>query len=312
MAIHKTTTSELSPTMVVAYQRMLLMAAEPNLIHAALSERSTMVRNNGKVAEWHGFSALPTKTLGLTEGVAPTEDDLEMITVQATIQQEGGVMKHSDFLQMTALDPIIMESMRLQGDQAGRTLDLRACDSMHVGTVVQYVGSRTARNQITASDIITSTDIKKVARTLENKSIRPFPQLGNRYAWFIHPDVKFDLTEDAKWKDPVEANTVDPEGRLANYAIGPMYKFMFFMSPLAKVFTGAGSGGADVYSNIAFGQGFHGIKDLQGITPIVKQLGSAGTNDPADQVSSTAWKAAQAQTILQDAHGVRYECGASQ
>ena len=80
----------------------------------------------------------------------------------------------------------------------------------------------------------------------------------------------------------------------------------------AKIFSGAGSSGADVASIIVLGKYAYGVTSWKGAKPrvIIKPSGSAGTADPLDQISSVGWKMdGFGVKLLQPEYAVRIECG---
>ena len=77
----------------------------------------------------------------------------------------------------------------------------------------------------------------------------------------------------------------------------------------AKVFTGAGASGRDVYSTLIIGADAYGVTEITGggLQHIVKQLGSAGTADPLNQRATAGWKATKVAERLVEAYMVRIE-----
>ncbi len=78
----------------------------------------------------------------------------------------------------------------------------------------------------------------------------------------------------------------------------------------------AGSGGADIYSTLIYGQDAYGVVSLGGtgknVSVIVNPPGSAGAYDPLKQFGTVAWKVnGFCATILQDDFIVRLEHGAT-
>jgi len=82
-----------------------------------------------------------------------------------------------------------------------------------------------------------------------------------------------------------------------------------YTTSLCRIFASLGLSGADVYGNLVFGDQWYGTINLEKMPAkvIVKDRGSAGTNDPLDQLASVGWKAAHAAVILNQALGVRLE-----
>lgn len=312
MSTQTTGTSGLADTMKTFYATMLLQEAEPSLLHSMWGMKGRLVGGQGKIVEWRRFAALATKTGTITEGVTPNPDDLSLTKLQATIEQVGALVKHSDILELTSYDPIIAETMRLQGDQAGRTLDYRIREVLNAGTAVRYAGGQTERTAITASHVLTMADVKKAVRALERNDARRFPEAGNRFIGIVHPSTKYDLTADTAWTTQVNNNNGSanvPDDRFASYFIGDAYGVSWYESTHSGVFAAGGSGGADVYSTLIFGQGAYGVHTLQDLVPIVKPITSGGAENGLDLVGSIGWKAAFISKILNDEFIVRIEHG---
>lgn len=303
MAILTTGTIGLAATFKTMYAKDLLMEAEPNLLHANFGVKGRIV--GGKTVEIRKFSALPTKTGVLTEGVTPTPDSLEVTKIEATAEQVGAFVVTSDLLLETAYDPVQAETARLQGDQAGRTYDYRIREVLSQGTSVRYVG-QTSRGAITSANIITETEVKKTIRTLRNNNARPFPELGNCYVGLIDPNTEYDLINSAEWKAMVQNNAALAD-RFQGHYLGRCWGVEWFRSTAAKVFVGAGAGGVDVHSTLILGQGAYGIYTLQDLEWIMKPLGSGGTEDALNQRASMGWKGSFIAKILFDAYMVRIE-----
>lgn len=145
--------------------------------------------------------------------------------------------------------------------------------------------------------------VRKAVRFLK---VMNAPRINGSYVGIIHPDVSYDLMSDPKW---VNVKTyADPEGIYAG-EIGRIEGVRFVETSEAKVFTGAGAGGRDVYSTLILGGDAYGVTEITGggLQHIIKQLGSAGTSDPLDQRATAGWKATKAAERLVEAYMVRVE-----
>lgn len=308
MSIQTTGTSGLSDTMKAMYGTMLLQEAEPVLLHAAFGMPGRVMPGNGKIVEWRRYAALATKTGTLTEGVTPNADDLSLTKLTATLEQVGAFVQMSDLLQLTAYDPLLAETARLQGDQAGRTYDYRIREVLNAGTAVRYAGAQTQRSDITASHVLTMADVKKAVRALERNDARRFASQGNRFVGLIHPSTKYDLTADSAWTTQVNNGGVpNVDARFGAYFVGDAYGVRWFETTHAGVFEGEGSDGADVYSTVILGEGAYGVYTLQDLEYIVKPLGYG--DDPLNQRSSAGWKGSFISKILNDEFLARIEHG---
>ncbi|MBR7082799.1 MAG: N4-gp56 family major capsid protein [Clostridia bacterium] len=71
----------------------------------------------------------------------------------------------------------------------------------------------------------------------------------------------------------------------------------------------AGAAGRDIYSTLILGKNAYGITDLEGggLKHIVKQVGSAGSQDALDQRATIGWKRTMAVCILTQTFMLRIE-----
>ena len=129
---------DLSAEMKTYYDDLLIDNAEPNLVHDQFGQKKPIPKNRGKVIEFRRYSQLPKLTTPITEGVTPEGQKLNVTTVTATVNQYGGYIELSDMLTLTAVDRNLVESTKLLGSQAGRTLDTIVREVLNGGTIVHY------------------------------------------------------------------------------------------------------------------------------------------------------------------------------
>ena len=307
MSIQTTATSGLSDTMKTMYGTMLLQEAEPVLLHAAFGMPGRVMPGNGKIVEWRRYAALATKTGTLTEGVTPTRT-ISLTKLTATLEQVGAFVQMSDLLQLTAYDPLLAETARLQGDQAGRTYDYRIREVLNAGTAVRYAGGQSDRTTITASHVLTATDVKKAVRAFERNNARRFSSQGNRFVGLIHPSTKYDLTADTAWTTQVNNGGVpNVDERFAAYFVGDMYGVRWYETTHAGSVRRRGLRRSRRLQHCNPGRGAYGVYTLQDLEYIVKPLGYG--DDPLNQRSSAGWKGSFISKILNDEFLVRIEHG---
>lgn len=297
-----TTDSNLSAEMKTYYDTTLLETAEANLVHNQFGMKKPIPKNRGKTIEFRCFDDLPKKTDKLTEGVTPDGKKLTVTTLTAEIGQYGDYVAVSDMLDMTAIDPVIVQATKKIGKQAGLTVDTLTRDALAAGTQVQYAeGQVTARSQITAEHKLTIDAVRHAVRTLKNNNIDPF---DTSYVGIIHPDVAYDLMSDPKW---VNVKTYsDPEGIYLG-EIGKIENVRFVETTEAKKFIKDGAESVDVYSTLIIGDGAYGVTEIEGggLETIIKPLGAG--NDPLNQRATIGWKATHVAKILNEKAMVRIE-----
>jgi N4-gp56 family major capsid protein len=318
LATQKTDSSGLAPEVRVIYDRNLLARLLPSLVWLLFGTPKPMPRNAGQSVQFRRFLSLPLATTPLTEGVTPSPDDLQMSTLSAQPAQYGKYVEVSDLLDMTAVDPIIVETGQLQGEQAGQTIDAVVRDQIMIGTTVQYAGTgHVARNQVTSSDKLTAAELRKAVRTLKKNNVRKITQMVNAstgvgttpvnscFVAIVDADTEFDIKQDVNWKSiETYAQAV---GTLLPNEIGAIEEVRFMTTGQGKVFSGAGAAGADVHATLVLAQNAFGVINPTGVTTIVQPFGSGGTADPLAQRATIGWKAYFCAVILEQLAMLRIE-----
>lgn len=313
MNTHVTSSDGMTAEMKVYYSDYLIDLVEPELVHDQFGQKHPIPKNGGKTIEFRQWDTLPEMTTPITEGVTPDGQSLSVSTIEATVQQYGGYVTISDMLDLTAVDPVLIQATKAIASQAGRSLDTITREVLNAGTVVQYAeGQVTERNQLAYTDKdnnhnMTVGAVKKAVRFLESQDA---PKIDGHYVGIIHPYCKYDLMNDPEWKNPHEyVNTEN----IYNGEIGELYGVRFVQSNRAKKFEGAGANGVDVFSTLIIGDDAYGVTEIEGggLEHIVKQHGSAGTADPLNQRATCGWKATKTAELLVPQYIVRIETTAT-
>lgn len=299
-----TTANGMAVEMKTFYDRTLIENAEPELVHDQWAQTRDIPKNGGKTIEFRKYDQLPKALTPLTEGVTPEGQEMKVTKLEATVKQYGGFVALSDLLILTAIDNNIVEASELIGSQAGRTLDTISREVMNAGTNVQYAeGQVTSREAITSDMKLTVKAVKMAVRFLKKQNAK---RINGYFYGIINPDCSFDLTEDEKFVEVVKYKT--PE-KIYNGEIGAIEGVRFVETTEAKIFTGAGASGIDVYSTLILAANAYATTKIKGggLETIIKQLGSAGTADPLDQRATVGWKALKVTEILSQQYMVRIE-----
>lgn len=316
-----TTTSEVTPAVNYYFSKALLVRALPNLVHTLFGQQRDIPQNMATAVKFRRYTALTPATTALTEGTTPAGSQLAITDVTATVLQYGDFVTTTDFLTMTTLDPLTLEMAKLLGEQAGQTIDQIVRNVIAAGTVVSYAQSRAARINVTATDLVVAADFDKAVRTLKVANAQKITEMVGPdggysttpvnacYVGIIHPSVAYTVRGFTGFK-PVEQYAA-VVGTPMKGEIGAYNDIRFVETTYAKVFTGLGAAGADVYGTIILGKEAYGITriDANALQMIVKPLGSSGTADPLSQRSTAGWKASLVAVILNNAFMARIESG---
>lgn len=316
-----TTTTQIDPGVANFYDKNLLTKAMPVLLHTRFAQVRDIPSKSSKVIKFRRYNLLLPATTPLVEGVTPIGSQMSKTDITATVQPYGDYVTLTDEVQYTIEDNALLEASEELGQQAGNTIDRLTREVLHAGTNVQYASSATDRGTVTASMKLTRLEVKEAIRTLKrNKAMKITSMvdastgvgtlpINSCFVGIVHPDTTYDLKEETGFI-PVEKygqRVAMPD------EIGAIDEARFIESTEAKVFTGEGSGGVDVYSTLIMGREAYGITRISGQTlrNIIKPLGSAGSADPLDQRATSGWKMTFVAKILNQDWIVRIEHGAT-
>ena len=132
------TTTTLSIENKVFYDKNLIEEASPYLIHDQWADKKPIPKNGGTKIEFRKFASLPKAMTPLTEGVTPDGKSLTVSKIEAEVKQYGDYVTLSDVLDLTAIDPVVLEATNIISRQGGMTMDTITRDKMQSGTNVFY------------------------------------------------------------------------------------------------------------------------------------------------------------------------------
>lgn len=298
-----TTGSEKIKSVGAFYDKQLLAVSKPNLVYSQFAQKRNIPKGNSKTVNFRKFSKFPKATQPLTEGVTPDGMELAMTEITATVHQYGAYVTTSDVLNLTNLDPVMAETNKMLGMNAGETLNDVTAQELAAGTNVLYAQNGTSRATLSVeSNVLSVRDIKKAAAILKAYNT---PKINGDYIAIIHPFATYDIMNDPEWIDVKKYDSKD----LYEGEIGSLYGVRFVESTESVIFKGAGANSADVYGTIIVGENAYGETSVEGggLKTIIKQLGSGGTSDPLEQRSTQGWKALHTAVILNQVSMIRIE-----
>lgn len=300
------------------YDRTLLYRAVAYFAHTMFGQVRDIPRNGGtNTIKFRRYGNLAAATTALSEGITPAGSSLSVTDITATVAQYGDYITITDVIDYESKDPVLIEAAEILGDQMGDTIDQLTRDVLAAGTVVTYVG-QTQRQDITTSNLITATEIRKAVRTLKNAKARRITKMINAstgiatepvsaaYIGLVHPDTTYDLQDETGWV-PVEKYSSSM--KVMENEVGKLNDVRFIESTNTKIFSGAGASSIDVYATLIMGMDAYGITCISGeaVRNIIHPIGSGGTADPLDQRATSGWKITFVAKILNDAFMVRIE-----
>ena len=219
------------------YDKNLLEMAKTKFVHAEYGQKRTIPKGQGKKVEFRRWTPFDPKLAlaGLTEGVTPDAQDLAQTHLEVTCKQYGAYVEVSDLLQTTAYDDIMSASTDMLGEQLGTVIEWIVRDAMCAGTNVQYADGQTSRKALTASKVLTTTEIRKAVRTLKKAKARMFTRQGGKphFICICSPDAVYDLQSDTMWQDVSKYSNKEA---IYSGEIGQLFGVVFVESTESKVY----------------------------------------------------------------------------
>ena len=123
MATQKSTTGKtLANVIKVHYDKDLIEHAEAKVYYYQFAEKRPIPKNAGKTIEFTVTRAIPTGGK-ISEGATPTQKSLSADKITLTLHQLGDWVSVSDYVDFTAITPMVGNAIKKFRDQAPRTID---------------------------------------------------------------------------------------------------------------------------------------------------------------------------------------------
>lgn len=238
----------------------------------------------------------------ITEWVTPSFTDLKISTISVACEQYGQVAQITDILEDTTLLNVVGQAMVELAHNASRIIDeVVQTDLSTNGTNVIYAGSATTRATISATDVMTTTQINQARAFLSTKGAKPFAW---GYIWIMHPNVSFDMREQVGGNAWVEVKKYTD--LVKDIVAGEIWTLMgvrIVESSFVQTFTST----VTVYPTYVFGEGAYGTSQLQAYETTFISRNNKDSYNPLGLFSIVGWKMAIASIILQQDALVRIE-----
>lgn len=304
MTVTKTSGSGYLQTMLY---KKTLKNFEPNLFFAKMWEKP-MVDNWYGTVSWARPSQLTvtSSTATLTEWVTPTSTAFSYTTISTTPTQYGIYVEISDRLIKAAPTRILSEAANEVWANMARIIDQVIQTEVMAGTNVLYsdVSSNAARTDLAATDIITSSLVRKWVTKLRSLDAPTID--GTYYMTIAHPFVIWDLQAETNgaWIEFSKYTTPD---KLFKGEIWALYGSRFAESSNIQTFTST----TTVYPSLMIGKWAYWVADWSSLETIYNPIGSAGTQDPLNQRATVWAKVDFAAKRLQENAMIRLETAAT-
>jgi len=268
--------------------------------------RPVALTNPGTTLKFAVYANLAAATTALTETSDVTPLALANPSqVTVTVTEYGNAVEQTEKVNMasfSSIDTMIGDAIAYN---AADTLDQLVATALTSGSVVKYGGSRTSTATLTATDVLSTTMLRKAQTTLLEANAQP--RVGDLYTLFIHPRQAFDLRAETGSGGFVDIHkyTTENVGNLLTGTIGVLEGFQVVQTSRVPSTT-SGASSATVYSAVAVGKEAlleANVYDVQ--TVVAPQI------DILRRKSALGWKYFGGWGIFRDAAVCRLETGGS-
>lgn len=118
---NETTVSDLTNLVKTYYDRLLLEQLDPATRFYQFGTKKPLPKGEGNTVIWNRPYRL-AQAVKLTEGTAPTANELSTYKISAKIEQIGGFVKESDLVQLTAVTDTMKLATERLAAQAAETV----------------------------------------------------------------------------------------------------------------------------------------------------------------------------------------------
>ena len=247
-----TATAQFDKALVTLIQKRLeeeLRAPLPHLLPGNFRKAEFVKGTNNTMrflrvadmAELAGEDADPSAGTApwLTEGVAPTSEDLTLGYEEFSANQAGRVIKLSDKAMQAHPIDMLAEAAEKVARNAIETADRRVARVLGAGTNVLYADLGSARLNIGSNDVMTASVLRRAVASLKADNVPAFPD--GLYRAIINPAVTFEFMEEtgnAGWQNAALYAGSMP---LLSGELGRFAGVRFIESSAAKVFADGGT-----------------------------------------------------------------------
>jgi N4-gp56 family major capsid protein len=288
-----TTTSGLSQAIMDVYSKEIYFQAQPLLRFDQFARKKTELgKAAGQKITMMRYNNL-TPGGALTENVAMSTQSLSATQFDISVKEYGNAVAVSELLLQTSFTDVMADGAKLLGQDYAKLLDGLIRDTFLGTTNIIYAGGKTARNQVAATDKLTSTEIKDTVEVLATNNAAKYN--NDYYVLFVHPHHARQLRDDSLFQN------VTAYGRQYAGEIGRIDDVVIIETTQMPVIADAGASSADVYQAVMFGQDPVGIA-----TALPVEMRDGGIED-FGRIHKLAWYSIMGAGIIEENNIVRIE-----
>lgn len=306
------------------YVREFIDIANPILVYDMFGTPKDIPNNTSNTIVFNKVLKLPNDPAGrlLVEGVTPTEQQLQLVRLEQSINQYGGFATVTDRLTEESINDLTREFNMRIAEQGGETMNKVVRDDLLGGTNVRFANGVATQDDIVAAGVF-ANDFDFMFQAFKLEKVKPVRPMTNgsqnigttptreTYSVIV-PTQSTSLLEtldDGNGNTFTNAEDYASQRTLWANEYGSFKQFTFILDTEASIVVNGAATPQDIAQSLVFGRGAYNTTRIgaSDVDIIIKPLGSGGTTDPLNQRSTIGWKARKGAVIVQDTYMFRYE-----
>jgi N4-gp56 family major capsid protein len=230
------------------YSMELLFQAEPVLrFQQFVQQKTELLDAPGLTINFTKYSNLSEGDEELTEHVEMETEALESSRIQISVTEYGKAVGVSNKLLKASFTNTMQDASILLGRNYGHLADRLARETYLSSLNTVFPGTKTAINQLTATDLFDTDMVKDGVEILRTNNA--YEVVGQYYVCFLHPHQSRGLKDDSEW---ISANKYAGSRNIFLGETGMYDNVIFIETTVMPVLTG--SAVVDVYQAVLFGE----------------------------------------------------------
>jgi len=195
-----TTSATLADDVSLYIRDELLDIAERNVTFAQHALMAPLPQHNGKTCQFSRYPRLALPMIPATEGETPTSVAYSAEEVHAVVDQWILIVAMTDLAQITIKHPQVPIVTELLGLAEAELVDREIQKALMAGSDVVFAnavaGSNTVRSNLTTTDVVNATEMRKLWAILSRNGAR---RIGVNYVFICDPEVSQDIAGEDKF-----------------------------------------------------------------------------------------------------------------
>jgi N4-gp56 family major capsid protein len=196
----QTSTTTLADDVSLYIRDELLDIAEKNVVFAQHALQAPLPQHMGTTCQFSRYPRLALPSTPATEGTTPASIALSVEKVQAITDQWILIVELTDLAVLTIKHPLVPKTTELLGLAQAELVDREIQKALMADSDVIFAnatsGSNTVRSNLTTTDIVNATEMRKLWAVLSRNGARRF---GKNYVFICDPEVSQDISGEDKF-----------------------------------------------------------------------------------------------------------------